>query len=90
MPELAVKLSKQSHSFEQLCDDPVVLQHIHQSLKQLAKELNFSNKEVPTAITLVKEDWMDSNLLTAALKMRRKQVNEFYKKEIKQMFAQHE
>lgn len=85
--ELAVKLSKSNLTFEQLCDDPEVITYIHKSLSQLSSELNFKKNEMPAVIRLCKEEWTpDNNLLTAALKVKRKQVHEFYQDQIKEMF----
>ena len=89
MSELASQLDKSNETFEQLCDDTTVIKYVLKALQSRGKELGFSKKELPVAITLVKEEWSpDNNLLTAALKMRRKQVYDFYKNQIKQMFAQ--
>ena len=88
LAKLADNLSKSSLAFEQLCTDSEVVKHVLKSIRDTSKQLDFSNKEIPVTITLVKEEWsQDNNLLTAALKMRRKQVNEFYSEQIKQMFA---
>ena len=89
--ELGGRLGKSADaSFEELCSDEAVKSAVFQSLKQLAiSELGLKPKEVPVAITLVKETWdQDNGLLTAAMKMKRKQVNDFYQAEIQTMFEQ--
>ena len=89
LTELAVKLAKPNIPFEQLCLDPDIHEHVFKSIQTLCTELGFKLREVPVAITMVKEEWsQDNNLLTAAFKMKRKQVNDFYRDQIKQMFEQ--
>ena len=76
-------------SFEQLYEHPIIVQHVHRSLKLFVStnNLGLSTKEIPKVIRLVKEEWsQDNNLLTAAMKMKRREVNEYYRKEIEQMF----
>ena len=71
-----------------MCEDSEVIQTVFKEIREKCQELDFKNKEIPTQIKLVKEEWtQDNNLLTAAFKMRRIQVNEFYSKEIAEMFA---
>ena len=85
--KLADQLSKGNLTFDQLCDDPDIIQHVLKSLRQIGHQLGFSKMEIPVSITLVKEEWnQDNNMITAAMKLRRKQVNMFYAKKIEQMF----
>ena len=89
MQEYAAEVGKSHLSFNQLCDDPDNIHHVHQSLRHRGKILNFAKIEIPTVITLVKEEWsQDNNLLTAAMKMKRKQVNDYYRDQIRAMFGQ--
>lgn len=86
LAELAERLNKPGHSIEELCKDPEVVEHVRVSMKHAAQRLGFKSKEIPVEITLVKDEWSaDNNLLTAALKLRRKAVTDFYKKEIETM-----
>ena len=44
--------------------------------------------EVPGAVTLVTETWdPDSGLVTAALKLKRKQIQDFYQHDIDRMYG---
>lgn len=55
----------------------------------LGKQLGLKGKEIPLHITLVKEEWNQENdLLTAAMKMKRKQVHDYYGEQIRDMLAQ--
>lgn len=56
-------------------------------MKKVARRLKLKPKEIPVALELVTEEWnQDNNLLTAAFKMRRKQVNDFYRSKIDRLF----
>jgi len=90
MKELALELSKPSDlTFEDLCDDPDIIQTVHKSIRHVCKQNGFKVREIPAAITLVKEEWsQDNNLLTAAFKLKRKQVTDFYSVDIRRMFAE--
>jgi len=89
LAELAQQLSKSNLTFEQLCDDPEVIQRVFAHIKHTSHKLGFSPKETPAQITLAKEEWtQDNNLLTAAFKMKRREVYEFYRPQIDKMFAQ--
>ena len=88
LTKLAEKLSKSNYTFEKLCSDTDVVKHVLKSIKDTCKRLGFARKEIPTRITLCKEEWTPDNLLTAAMKMKRKQVNEYYHEQIKQMFSE--
>lgn len=44
--------------------------------------------EIPTAITLCKQVWTsESGLLTAAQKLKRKKIQDYYKEDIKRMYT---
>lgn len=62
--ELGTKLSGKwaQLSFEDLCSDETIKKEVLKSLKQLAtSELGLKLREVPVAITLVKETWDQEN-----------------------------
>lgn len=87
MNELAKELGLSDQSLERSCDDPVIIKHVYKSIKHVCKQNDFKIREIPVRITLVKEEWsQDNNLLTAAFKLKRKQVNDYYSTEIRQMF----
>lgn len=88
LSELASRLSKSHLSHEEMCNDPDINDHVLKSIKRFSKELGFKIREIPVAIKLVPEEWsQENNLLTAAFKMKRKQVNDYYKGQIEAMFS---
>ena len=85
--ELSQALSKQNVPLEQLCQDTEVIGIVFDSLRSTGARLNLSAKEMPQRITLLSDAWTtENNLLTAALKLRRKQVTKKYETEIRAMF----
>lgn len=84
--ELATKLNLK-HDFQQLCDDQMINDEIWRSIQQKCQQLGFKKRECPAKIILVKEEWTQANnMLTAASKMRRKTVVDFYKNTIESTF----
>ncbi|OTF78687.1 hypothetical protein BLA29_010238, partial [Euroglyphus maynei] len=84
--KLATQLERPLN-FEQLCDDPIINQKVLESIQKKCQELNFKKPETPVKIALVKEEWtQENNLLTAAFKLRRKPVTDFYRDQIRKMF----
>lgn len=85
---LARELNKSTLSREQLCRDPEVIDAVLQSIHEVARNAGLHRRETPVKIHLCAEDWLpDNGLLTAAFKLRRKNVAQFYAKEIATMMA---
>lgn len=60
-------------------------------LKEMKSRKNFEfdsfQMEIPTKFKLCPEEWLpDTGLVTAALKIRRKQIHDFYKSDIDRMY----
>ena len=84
---LVKKLNKKHFTFEQLCDDPEVNKIVLESIQNKCRELEFKKPEIPVRIELVKEEWtQDNNMLTAAFKLKRNPVYNFYKDRIKAIY----
>ena len=78
-------------NFEELCSDPrmerLVLIEIQ---KHAVKCGRLSKLEIPQAVKLVSEVWTpDTGLVTAALKLKRKNIQDHYQKLIDVMFMEH-
>ncbi|RWS20484.1 long chain fatty acid CoA ligase-like protein, partial [Leptotrombidium deliense] len=88
LSELGKQLGKGNLSFEQLCDDPQVNEAVLKVIKAHAAKVKLHKSEIPNKITLVKEVWTpESGLVTAALKLKRRNIEEKYKSEIERMYA---
>ena len=86
---LAQKLSKSKMSLKELCSDSDVNKKVLDSIKQTTQSSKLLKVEIPTKIKLCSEEWLpDNELVTAALKLRRKNIQEFYEKDINHMYSQ--
>lgn len=87
--ELAVKLGKDSSvDCDKLYQDKDIIETVMQSLSVEGKASGLAEKEMPQNIKLVQDPWTpDTQFLTAAMKIRRKQINAHYRKEIEAMFS---
>lgn len=85
--EIAANLGV-SGEFEELCASPVVEKAVIKELAEHAKKCRLEKFEVPAAVTLCKDVWTpDMGLVTAAFKIKRKDIQERYKAEINRMYA---
>jgi long-chain acyl-CoA synthetase len=71
-----------------MCKDAEIEAAALALLIKSAKRAGLMGAEIPQKIRLLPEQWTpDNGLVTAALKIRRKQVTEFYATQIKEMFS---
>lgn len=74
--------------FEHLCSNSLIEKAVLRELAEHAKKSRLEKFEIPAAITLCKEIWSpDMGLVTAAFKIKRKDIQERYKAEITRMYA---
>jgi len=84
---LGQKLGK-TGKFEELCSDPDVTKAVLKELQDHGRKRKLEKFELPGAVTLVKESWTpDSGLVTAAFKLKRKQIQDHYQSEINRMYG---
>ena len=70
-----------------LCNNSEVTKRVYSSIVQTGQSAGISKKEIPVRIKLVAEEWTpDNDMLTAAMKMKRKSVERRYKKDIELLF----
>jgi len=85
---LAKQLKKESLTHAEMCRDQEIIKEVTKALKEHGMNANLQRNEIPTKIMLVAEDWTpDSGLVTAALKLRRKNIQEKYQNEISKMYG---
>ncbi|KAJ8931958.1 hypothetical protein NQ314_015077 [Rhamnusium bicolor] len=88
LKDLAEKKGIPDKSFEDLCADPELEKAVVQELADHGKKSKLQKFEIPAAIKLVTEVWSpDMGLVTAAFKLKRKDIEERYKHEINRMYA---
>lgn len=74
--------------FEELCSNKIIEKAVLKELAEHAKKSRLVKFEIPAAITLCKDVWSpDMGLVTAAFKIKRKDIQERYKAEINRMYA---
>ncbi|RWS00501.1 long chain fatty acid CoA ligase-like protein, partial [Dinothrombium tinctorium] len=85
------KLSDSNESkleFNELVNDSKVIDAVLSSIKITAIEAGLMKYEIPQKVKLCEEEWTPENgLITAAMKVRRKQIQEFYANDIKAMYS---
>ncbi|CAH1286117.1 unnamed protein product [Diabrotica balteata] len=88
LKDLAAKKGVNDQSFEELCVNETVEKAVVQELAEHGKRSKLAKFEIPAAIKLVTEVWSpDMGLVTAAFKLKRKDIQERYKHEINRMYA---
>ncbi|KAK7049799.1 Long-chain-fatty-acid--CoA ligase 4, partial [Halocaridina rubra] len=75
-------------TIEELCADERIKEAILKELQVHGKKCGLTRWEVPAAVYLTLEPWTpDTGLVTAALKLRRKQLNNHYEHTIHDMYS---
>lgn len=75
-------------SIDQLCEDSRVEREVLHQIVMHGKKCKLQRFEIPAAIKLCKEVWSpDMGLVTAAFKLKRKEIQERYQHEINRMYA---
>ncbi|RVE46716.1 hypothetical protein evm_008636 [Chilo suppressalis] len=88
LAELAAREGLPELDFEKLCKSPQIEKAVLKELADHAKKCGLEKFEVPLAIKLCTEVWSpDMGLVTAAFKIKRKDIQERYKEDIKRMYA---
>ncbi|KAK9728288.1 AMP-binding enzyme [Popillia japonica] len=86
--ELVEKRGIPVSSFEEACSSPTVELLVLQELAEHGKKCRLEKFEIPAAVKLCKEVWSpDMGLVTAAFKLKRKDIQERYQHEINRMYA---
>lgn len=85
--KFAVKLNF-SRRFPDVCDDPEFISAVHKKIIEHAKTRKLEKFEIPVNIQVCRESWTpDNGLVTAAYKIRRKEILKYYKTDIEKLFA---
>ncbi|XP_069356137.1 long-chain-fatty-acid--CoA ligase 4 isoform X4 [Maniola hyperantus] len=88
LQELAARVGVTETDFEQLCQNSAVEKAVVKELAEHARKCGLEKFEVPAAVKLCTEVWSpDMGLVTAAFKIKRKDIQERYKEDIKRMYA---
>ncbi|CAB4065677.1 ACSL [Lepeophtheirus salmonis] len=87
LTELGESIGIYNASLEDLCMNEKVIATMQKETASYGRKNGLEKFEVPGAITLCTEMWTpESGLVTAAFKLRRKPIQDFYQKELKKMY----
>ena len=82
------KVGKEGFTVGQLCLDESVKASLCKSLLSFGLSNGLEKFEIPKKIALVQDEWTpESGLVTAASKLKRKEVEKFYVSEIEKMYS---
>ena len=85
---LAEKFGLGHLTFEELCVNPTITDAMLKELSQHGRKAGLEKFEIPGAITLCTELWTpESGLVTAAFKLKRKPIQDYYQKDLKRMYG---
>lgn len=88
LKQLAQTLNKEDRPLSELCRDSDITRAVTQDIIAHAKRVGLNKMEIPTKIKLCSEDWLpDTGLVTAALKIRRKNIHDYYMTEIRNLYG---
>jgi long-chain acyl-CoA synthetase len=91
LKELAQQLGNRSEKLEDLCRDEKILENVTKELFKYGTSVGLNRMEIPTKVKLCSEEWTTSNaLVTPALKIRRKNIQQFYQSDIDRMYGKDE
>jgi len=88
LAELAAKFGKQELSFEQQCADKDVTGSVLREVVNHGKTHRLEKFEIPGAVTLTSIEWTpDTGLTTAAMKLKRKPLQDYYHLDLDRMYG---
>ncbi|KAH8416743.1 hypothetical protein KR222_000814 [Zaprionus bogoriensis] len=86
--QLAARIGLINKSYKELCSSRTMENAILREISEHARKCKLQNFEVPAAITLCNEVWSpDMGLVTAAFKLKRKNIQEKYQEDIDRMYG---
>lgn len=88
--QLAAKYNKGNLSMEELCQDKDVTGTVLREVVNHCKQSKLEKFEIPGAVCLTIDEWTpDSGLTTAAMKLKRRPLQERYQADIDRMYGKH-
>jgi long-chain acyl-CoA synthetase len=88
VPNFKLLPNDQNLDHRSLCEQPEAIRQVSEQLQEFGRRSGLHRTEIPTKVHLVAEEWVpDSGLVTAALKLRRKNIQDFYAKAIHKLYG---
>jgi len=86
--KVAEELGLEEKDIEALCQDERIVAAIQKELLETAKKAKLLKFEIPSAVYLTADDWSPvSGLVTSALKIKRRAIENRYQEAIRRMYA---
>lgn len=88
LKKLAESLGKRTANMRELCDDQTITRRVTEAIIEYARSAGLQRTEIPTKYKLCHEEWLpDAGLVTAAMKIRRKNIQLFYQNDINNLYG---
>ena len=88
LQKLADKLGKAGQEFSSLCRDKDMTGAALRELVNYGRQLRLEKFELPGSVTICQELWTpDTDMVTAAFKLKRKPIQVFYQQDINRMYG---
>lgn len=88
LTKLSQEVGKYGFSVAQLCQDNAVKNAFCENLCKYGISMGLEKFEVPKKIALFLDEWTpESGLVTAAMKLKRKDIEKYYSNEIQKMYT---
>lgn len=85
--KLAKRLNVGYESVNDLYDNRDIVQYVVNQIRKHGQNARLSKHEIPQKVMLCSEEWTpDNGLLTAAMKVKRKNISDKYQKQIDLMY----
>ncbi|UYV70607.1 ACSL4 [Cordylochernes scorpioides] len=85
--QIATELGKGGLSYAECCSDPEITLQVLKVLRQHGLQARLHRVELPQRVTLCSEEWLpESGMVTAAFKLRRKVIEQYYQAAINKMY----
>jgi len=87
LTEIAAKFGKKEMEWEEMVQDKDVTGAVLREVMNHAKKSSLEKFEIPGAVTLTGIEWLpETGLTTAAMKLKRKPLSDYYEKDIRRMY----
>lgn len=88
LKKLAESIGKRTTNMKELCDDKTISKRVTEAIIEYAKSAGLTKTEIPTRYKLCHEEWLpDAGLVTAAMKIRRKNITIFYQNDLNNLLG---
>jgi len=89
LEKLATELGKTYSEYNDLCKDSDIIQAVMKNINVHGIKSNLEKFEIPKMVTLVPEAWTpESGMVTAAFKLKRKIIQNFFQQDINNMYKE--